>query len=133
MPPRNRMFFSMMGLMLFLISAVPLYREFSQRKDIWWTPRTMLVPLAESKDRVEIYVHGRPLASLIQAGQLQVADSGVSSSLAVGDVGLRFNNLDRVRTIRLPSLLASAAGCGIAACMTLLVLTGRLAYRDGKG
>jgi hypothetical protein len=33
---------------------------------------------------------------------------------------------------RLPLLLVCAAGCGITACMLLLVLTGRLAYRGER-
>jgi len=129
MPPRIRLLFSALSLALFLVAAVPLYGELSRRSDIWWTPHAMLVPLAESKDRVEIYVHGKPLAALLQAGKLRIAEDGGLSALATSDVGLRFNNWDRVRVERLPLLLVCAAGCGITACMLLLVLTGRLAYR----
>jgi len=93
----------------------------------------MLVPLADSKDRVEIFVRGEPLVALLQAGRLQVAESGASSALRASDVGIRFNNRDRVRAQRLPLLLVYAAGCGIAALMVLLVLTGRLAYREERG
>jgi len=129
MPPRIRLFFATLNLALFLVAAVPLYGELSRRSDIWWTPHAMLVPLAESKDRVEIYVHGQPLAALLEAGNLRIAEGSGLSALATGDVGLRFNNWDRVRAERLPLLLACAAACGITACMLLLVLTGRLAYR----
>ena len=131
MPPRIRLF-SILSISLFFVAAVPLYQELSRRDDIWWTPYTMLVPLADSKDRVEIYVRGRPLAALVQAGHLRIADDRGSSVLAASDVGLRFNNWDRVRAKRLPLLLVYAAGCGVTALMFLLVLTGRLAYRDGE-
>ena len=133
MPPRIRLLFSTMSVTLFLVAAVPLYTELSRRSDIWWTPPTMLVSLAESADRVEIYARGRPLAALLQAGQLQIAEGARTSALTASEVGLRFNNWDRVRAERLPALLVSAAGCGVAALMFLLVLAGRLAYRGEKG
>ena len=46
MPPRIRLFFSILNLVLFLVAAVPLYGELSRRSDIWWTPYALLVPLA---------------------------------------------------------------------------------------
>jgi len=132
MPPRIRLVFATLSLVLFLAAAVPLYGELSRRSDIWWTPHAVLVPLAESTDRVEIYARGKPLAALLQAGQLRIAEEGGSNALATSDVGLRFNNWDRVRVERLSVLLVYAAGCGVTACMFLLVLTGRLAYRGER-
>ena len=132
MPPRIRLLFSILNLALFLVAAVPLYGELSRRSDIWWTPHAMLVPLAESKDRVEVYVHGKPLAALLQAGQLRIAEGGGLSALATSDVGLRFNNWDRVRAARLPILLWYAASCGGGAVLLLLIATGRLAYREER-
>lgn len=113
MPSRVRLLFSVLSFTLFLTAALPLYRELTRRSDIWWTPHAMLVPLAQAADRVEIYVRGEPLATVVDPS----------------DVGLRFNNYDRVRSERLPMLLVNAAGCGAAACMFLLILTGRLTYR----
>ena len=132
MPPRIRLVFASLSLAMFFVAAVPLYGELFRRHDIWWTPFAMLVPLGESMDRVEIYARGKPLAALLQAGQLRIAEEGGSSTLAINDVGLRFNNWDRVRVERLPLLLVYAAGCGVTACMFLLVLTGRLAYRGER-
>ena len=132
MPPRIRFVFATLSLAMFFVAAVPLYGELFRRRDIWWTSFAMLVPLGESTDRVEIYARGKPLAALLQAGQLRIAEEGGSSTLAINDVGLRFNNWDRVRVERLPLLLVYAAGCGVTACMFLLVLTGRLAYRGER-
>jgi hypothetical protein len=128
MPSRIRLLFAALSLVSFFVAAAPLYRELSRRSDIWWTPRTMLVPLVESRDRVEIYTRGRPLATLIQAGQLRIAEEGGSSILATSDVGLRFNNWDRMQVERIPLMLVYAAACGITACIFLLVLSGRLVY-----
>jgi len=132
MPPRTRLFFCGLNLALFFLAAAPLYREFTRRTDIWWTPHAMQVPLAESKDRVEIYARGKPLATLLQAGQLSMAESGAVRILAMSEVGLRFNNYDRVRAQHVPLLLTNAAACGAIAIMFLLVLTGRLRYREER-
>src|SRR4029434_6809702 len=132
MPPRIRLVFAILSLVLFLVAALPLYRVLSRRSDIWWTPHAMLVPLAESSDRVEIYARGKPLAARLETARVRIAKEGGSSTLAASEVGLRFNNWDRVRVERLSLLLMYAAGCGVTACIFLLVLTGRLAYRgDG--
>jgi hypothetical protein len=118
-----------MMLTLFLVAAVPLYTELARRSDIWWTPRTMLIPLTESTDRVEIYALGQPLTALLQAGQIRTAEGGGMRVLRASEIGLRFNNWDRVRAERVPALVASAAACGVAALMLLLITTGRLAWR----
>src|SRR5207245_3777836 len=132
MPPRIRLVFSALILVFFLMAAVPLYRELSRRSDIWWTPHAMVVPFTESTDRVEIYARGKPLAALLQAGQLRIAEDGGCTVLAPSEVGLRFNNWDRVRAERLPLLLVYAAVCGVTALMFLLVLTGRLARSEER-
>ena len=132
MPPRIRLVFSALSLVFFLMAAVPLYRELSRRSDIWWTPHAMAVPFTESTDRVEIYARGKPLAALLQAGQLRLAEDGGWTVVAPSDIGLRFNNWDRVRAERLPLLLVYAAVCGVTALMFLLALTGRLAYRGER-
>lgn len=132
MPGRVRIVFTFLSLSVFLLAALPIVRELTRREGIWWTPRTMLVPVAESGNRVEIYVHGQPFASLLQAGQVQVLKEGQPVSLGAGDVGLRFNNSDRVRAERLPTLLVSAALCGAIALLILLIVTGRLAYRGER-
>lgn len=82
MPPRIRLLFSTMLVSLFVMAAVPLYTELSRQSDIWWTPRAMLVPLTGSGERVEIYVRGRSLATLLQLGQVRIAeDSRIECSL----------------------------------------------------
>jgi hypothetical protein len=129
MPPRLRVFWSGLIVAFTLLVALPLYTALSTRRDIWWTPSTMLVPLTESRDRVEIYVRGKPLGAVLEAGQLRITDEAGGSVLATSEVGLRFNNWDRVRAQRLPGLLGYAAVCGALALLFLLVVTGRLVYR----
>jgi len=78
---------------------------------------------------VVVYARGRPLDGLIQSGQLRIGEDGSSSVLAMSDIGLRFNNWDRVRGDRVPRLLIYAASCAVVALIFLMILTGRLAYR----
>jgi hypothetical protein len=132
MSPRIRLFFSIFSGVLFLMAALPLYRELSRPSDIWWTPHTLLVPLAESADRVEIYTRGRPIAAVLEAGQLRIVEGADSRVLSAGDFGLRFNNWDRTRAGRLPLLLVNAFACGATALLFLLVVTGRLVHRSEK-
>jgi len=132
MPPRIRALFSTLGLVFLFTSAVPLYRELTRRSDIWWTPRPMLVPLAEGKDRVEIYVRGTLLGTMLDAGQLRVVDSAGAGVLTSRDIGLRFNNWDRVRAERVPGLLVYAAGTGVTLCLVILLLSGRLIVRPER-
>ena len=103
MPLRLRFFFSVLTGALLLIPALALYRELSQRSDIWWTPPLMALSLAESQDRVQIYVRGKPLGPLLAARQLLVANEPGSSPVGADDIGLRFNNWDRVRAARIPT------------------------------
>lgn len=133
MPPRARLFFAAMTASLFVIAAIPLYRELSRRRDIWWTPPGMLVPLTESADRVEIYARGRPFASLLRSGQVRLVEGAGASVLEPSEVGLRFNNWERVRAAHLPGLLIAAAASGATALMFLLVVMGHLVYRGEKG
>jgi hypothetical protein len=132
MPLRHRIFFSALAGALFLIPALALYRELWTRPDIWWTPPPMAVSLSDSRDRVEVYVRGKPLGALLAAGQLTMTDQAGSSALGANEIGLRFNNWDRVRAARLPMLLLHAASCGGGAVLLLLIATGRLAYRGEK-
>jgi hypothetical protein len=62
MPRRVRLALVAMSLSVLIVTALPIVRELTRRTDIWWTPRTMLVPLADSADRVVFFVHGQALA-----------------------------------------------------------------------
>ena len=128
MPPRNRMFFAVLMLVLLAIPGVALFTELSKRSDIWWTPPTMLVPLTDGADRVVVNVRGKPLSDLLNGRQLQIADGASTSVVSASDVGLRFNNWDRIRASRIPILLLYAAVIGAGLMLFALIVSGRLAY-----
>jgi hypothetical protein len=116
MPTRQRLLFSSLSFVLFFMAAMPLYRELTRPKDIWWTPPTMLVPLTEAQDRVQVYVRGEPVAAPLQS-----------------EIGLRFNNWDRMRARQLPIMVTSGAACGGLVVLLIIIATGRLAYRGETG
>jgi hypothetical protein len=133
MPSRIRLFYSGLIAVLLLIPALALYRELSRRADIWWTPAAMALSLPAAQDRVEIYVRGTPLGTLVDRKQLWIIDQAGRSAISAQDIGLRFNNWDRIRGARVPLLLLYAAACGAGVVLLVLVATGRLAYRGEHG
>jgi len=130
MPPRNRMFFAVLMLVLMFIPGVALFTELSKRSDIWWTPPTMLVPITEGADRVVVNIRGRPLSELLNGRRLLIADGASTAALSTSDVGLRFNNWDRIRASRIPILLLYAAVIGAGLMLFAVIVSGRLAYEE---
>lgn len=129
MPPRLRLFYSFLIVVLLSIPVLTIGRELLRRPDIWWTPLDMASSLTGSQDRVEIYAHGRPLTELLAANQLWLRTDTESRPLTAQELRFRFNNADRLRARRLPLLLVDAASCGAGAVLLLLIATGRLTYR----
>ena len=130
MPPRVRTMFVMMLVVLLLIPALALARELFRRSDIWWTPKTLAVPLSESAKRVEVLVRGRSLRPLVDGGQISLTTDSAAPVVSAGDITFRFNNWDRVRAQRIPVLLLYAFMIGVIGLLLILVLTNRLTYRD---
>ena len=108
-----------------LTSSVRIYSFFHQRSDIWCTPRAGQVPLAESHDRVAVYVGGAELDDLAAAGRLRLQHAVGTSEVTPSDVSMRFNNWDRVRAQQIPAILISGGTAGAAAALLLagLILT----------
>lgn len=132
MPPRQRLLFAGLAGLLFVIPSVALYRNLSRPPDIWWTPPQLALSLAESQNRVEIYVQGQPLRGLVSTGQLLLAGEGGPTTLEPAAVRLRFNNWDRVRASWLPMLLTYAAAAGAGAMLLILIAIKRIAFRPER-
>jgi len=116
---------------LFLLtSSVRIYSFLHQRPDIWWTPRGGMVPLAQSHDRVAVYVAGAELDDVVAAGRLRLQRDQGTSAIAPNDVTMRFNNWDRVRAQQLPTMLMYGTTAGAAAALLLVGLILTLAERN---
>jgi hypothetical protein len=114
-----------LGSVFLLTSATQLYPFYNQRADIWWTPRAMSIPLEAAQHRVRVYVRGSELENLVARDRLLLQTDAGTRVVRREDVGLRFNNWDRVRAERIPALLVSAltAGAGGALLLVGLILT----------
>ena len=121
-PPWLRVFLTAFGAAFVLISSIKVYVLLRGPSDIWWTPPTMLVSLAESQDRVRTYVRGAELQDLLAAGRLRLVTESGAVSLAAADVQFRFNNWDRVRAARIPGLLINGVAAGVAGAALLFGL-----------
>ena len=101
----TRKFLLIFGGIFFLMSALQIVRFFNQPADIWWTPKTLSVPLADASDRVEVYVRDVALHEQIKAGRVQLLADNATAPVTESDIRLRFNNWDRIRAERIPALL----------------------------
>ncbi|HKR08759.1 MAG TPA: hypothetical protein VJS39_06175 [Gemmatimonadaceae bacterium] len=130
MPRRIRSNLVMMLLVLLLIPVLALVRELARRSDIWWTPKPLAVSLSESAKRVEVIVRGRSLRPLVDEGHISLTTDSAAPVVGAGDITFRFNNWDRVRAQKIPVLLVYALMIGVIGTLLVVVLTGKLAYRD---
>lgn len=126
---RLRTFMLIFGGVFFVMSALQLVRYFIQPAEIWWTPKALAVPLAEASDRVEVYVHDVSLPDHIKTGRLQLLSDTGAQPVRGADVRLRFNNWDRMRAERIPSLLSSGIALGASG---VFLLFGVLGWRPSK-
>jgi hypothetical protein len=116
---RSRTFLLIFGGIFFLMSAQHIVRFFTQRADIWWTPKALGVPLADVSDRVEVYVSNVALQEHVKAGRVQLLTDTGATPVTESDTRLRFNNWDRIRAQEIPSLLTAAVCLGASGVFLL--------------
>jgi hypothetical protein len=85
-----------LGLFIFgsyLISDV--YEVFYGNKNIWWTPKQMILPLDQTRDRFEIWINDQLFQKRLEDGSLSaVGADGNQYRVVSKDIGVRFNNWD---------------------------------------
>ncbi len=111
-------------LVLILIPGLQLVRFFSRSPDIWWTPATQLVSLADGEKQVRVYVRGTPLRSWLASAKLQVVTDSGTAGLSESDVGLRLNHWDQIRAEGIVALLINALMIGFGLGLALAGLVG---------
>ena len=109
-----RKFLLVFGGIFFLMSALHIVRFFTRPADIWWTPKTLSLRLGDSSDRVQVYVRDVDLREHVKTGRVQLVTDTGEAPITESDVRLRFNNWDRIRAQRIPSLLGTGIGLGAA-------------------
>jgi len=114
---------TIIGLFVVAMGLWQLASKFLEPSDIWWTPRSLAVPLAESRDRVEVLVGGELLQKRIEDGALMLkAEDGSSRAVEAPDVTLRFNTWDARRADLYWQGMFSAAYLAIGVAMLVVGL-----------
>lgn len=99
--------------------AANVLEVFYGNADIWWTPKTMMRNLDETKNDFQMFISGRPLAGLIEKGALSALDDqGNSYQVAAKDVGVRLNNWPSRQTSLLKFALVHAFLTGVSLSLT---------------
>jgi hypothetical protein len=121
---RLRTFLLIFGGAFFVLSALQIVRFLNQPADIWWTPKVLGLPLADTSDRVEVYVRDVALQEHVRAGRVQLLTDTGATPVTESDMRLRFNNWDRIRAQRIPSLLTAGMGLGASGVFFLFGVLG---------
>ena len=126
---------TIIGLVMVCTGPAHLATQLLTPHDIWWTPKALATPLAESGDRVTVLVADETLGQRIDHGTLLVTQADGSSRPLTGeDVAFRFNNWDRVRADRNASMIWSVSylTAGILMLLGGLFLMPRMANPAAK-
>lgn len=92
------------------------------------TPAHLAPPLSSVADRYEVLVGGVPLQKAIDDKRLMLAGENGAATLVIPSAAVRVNDAERIRSARVPSLLALAA---IAGGSFVLFVIGLVAPRIG--
>ena len=89
--------------------------------DIWWTPKSMALPLSKTRHNFEIYLHGDLLQNHLDSGSLSATDArGERYALASEDIKVRLNNWQKVKSSMLHTAVWAAFMLGIS-LMSLII------------
>ena len=89
--------------------------------DIWWTPKSMALPLSETRHKFELFVSGDLLQDHLDRGSLSATDSqGERYDLVPEDIEVRLNNWQKIKSSMLHIAVWAAFMLGISV-MSLIV------------
>ncbi|MCK4359330.1 MAG: hypothetical protein KAW92_11425 [Candidatus Cloacimonetes bacterium] len=101
--------------------AGQLYRAFGGNQDIWWTPRTMQLPIENSKNNFELFISGKSLQKHLADESLFALDNnGEQYRVVSKDLTIRLNNWNKVKSSILTNAIISGVAFGIV--ITVLVI-----------
>ncbi len=101
--------------------AVDMYQIVRGNHDIWWTHRDMRLPLAQTRNEVEIYVAGKQLEQHLSTGSLlRMETNGRQRRITASDVSVRLNNWNRVKASLL--MKTTLTGIGLGAALAMLAI-----------
>jgi hypothetical protein len=122
----------LIGLLALVIGLSHLGELLWQRDDIWWTPLTLMRPVAEERERLQLFVGETPLETLAEQGRLLVQGDEGPRPLRAEELRVRLNNWDRIRAEGRWEVAAAAFFITLGVLFSLLglgELLGRLECR----
>jgi hypothetical protein len=101
--------------------TVQLHRAFWGNQDIWWTARTMQLPIENSKNNFELSISGKSLQKHLSDGSLfALNNNGEQYRVVPNDLTIRLNNWNKVKSSILTNAIISGVIFGIV--ITVLVI-----------
>ncbi len=107
-----RLWATVAGLVVLALSLYQLWRLWDQPRDAYWTPRHLAMSLDTTADRFEVLVAGVPLQKALADKTVWMTKEGSTVPLAPGEVLARVNDYERMRLMRVPSMLGLSAAAG---------------------
>ena len=101
--------------------------------DMWWTPRSLSLPLEETRQEFRLFINGENLQDHLKRGSLRIADSeGNLHQVVPGDIKVRLNNWPEVKTDFLHSAVFSGIMLGISLTCLILGISSLIRSRRQK-
>jgi len=94
---------------------------FYGNQDIYWTPRSMKLPIEETNNDFQVFISDKPLKKHLAENTLLAVDqSGKSYPVVSKDVSVRLNNWNKTKSRMLTKAVFTGFGFGIA--LTCLII-----------
>lgn len=101
--------------------------------EIWWTPRSLALPLEETSHEFRLFIRGANLQDILEHGSLRALDSeGNSYQVTYEDITIRLNNWPEVKATFLHSAVFSGIMLGISITCLILGLSSFIRSRRGE-
>jgi hypothetical protein len=100
------------GGVVLVLALAGLWRVQGTPVETSLTPAHLAPPLSSVADRYEVLVAGVPLQKAIADKRLMLAGENGAAAVVVPEATVRYNDAERVRAARMPSLLALSAMAG---------------------
>jgi hypothetical protein len=99
-------------------------------KDIWWTPASLALHLAETKNEFQISIGGELLQGHIDRGSLSATDKdGKQYRVVSEDIKIRLNNWSKTKASILTNAVISAFALGASLVFLILGIAQKVAKR----
>lgn len=117
------------GIIVFFVFGSQLIIPLVQHRGFEWTPMT---PIAESEDRVDVYIRDTRLIDLLDGQSLVLIINSEEEGLTTEDVTIRFNNYDRIRASKIPLIGFQSAMVMASVLVIAFALTVFCRKRENK-